>query len=339
MGHDIQKMPAFQRGLSLVELMVAMALGLLLMSGVISVFISAKQSYTYQDATSQLQENARFALEMMTREIRMVGYGGCSDSVSVANTLENYTGLADDYSTGLKGYEGDATNSSFPADFQSDSLPNTDAIIIHTVNSGSELSVTGHEPASAKISLSTSHSLQEGDILLLVDANCSNIAIFTYTGPNNNQNNATHVVHNTGNIAPAYQNCTKALKGKFDCDDQSGSQSTAYSPGSSLFSVDSFAYYIGESSFDPTINSLYRLKMDGASEEVVEGIDDLELYYGLASGTNIQYVKASAVLDTQWPEVKSVRIILTSNSLTKVEGQPLSKTFTATVKIRNRGED
>lgn len=331
-------MPAFQRGLSLIELMVAMALGLLLMTGVISVFLSAKKSYTYQDATSQMQENARFALEMMTREIRMVGYGGCSDSVSVANTLKNYTGLADDYSQGLRGYEGDATNSTFPANIKSHALPNTDAIKIHTVNSNSELSVTGHQPASAKISLSTSHSLREGDILLLVDANCSNIAIFTYTGPNNNNNNATHVVHNIGNIAPAYQNCTKALKGNFDCSDLSGSQSVAYSPGSSLFSVDTFAYYIGVSSFDPAINSLYRLKMDGTREEVVEGIDDMELYYGVASGGNIQYVKAGSVALSQWPDVKTVRVILKSNSLTPVDGQPLSKTFTTTVKIRNRGE-
>ena len=164
MAHKIHKMPVFQHGLSLIELMIAMVLGLLLMSGVISIFLSAKQGYVNQDATSQLQENARFALEMMTREIRMVGYGGCSDAVSVANTLENYTGLADDYSLGLRGYEGDATNSTFPAAFKTASLPDTDAIIVHTVNSNSELSVTGHQPSSAKISLSTAHSLKEGDI-------------------------------------------------------------------------------------------------------------------------------------------------------------------------------
>lgn len=338
MAHKIHKMPVFQHGLSLIELMIAMVLGLLLMSGVISIFLSAKQGYVNQDATSQLQENARFALEMMTREIRMVGYGGCSDAVSVANTLENYTGLADDYSLGLRGYEGDATNSTFPAAFKTASLPDTDAIIVHTVNSNSELSVTEHKPSSATIFTSTSHSMQEGDILLLVDANCSNIAIFTYTGPNNNGNNATHAVHNTGNIAPAYQNCTKALKGNFDCGDLSGAQSVAYSPGSSVFSVDSFAYYIGVSSLDPAINSLYRLDMDGATEELVEGIDDLEIYYGVASGSNIQYRKAGSVSITEWPEVKSVRLILTSSSLTRIEGQPLTKTFTATVKIRNRGE-
>ncbi len=339
MRHYIRKMPANQRGLSLIELMVAMALGLLLMTGVVSVFISAKQSYTHQDATSQIQENARFALEMMTREMRMVGYGGCSDSVSVANTLDSYSGLATDYSLGLRGYEGDATNSTFPANLKSKALPNTDAIIIHTVNTNSELTVTGHQPASAKVSLATSHSIQIGDVLLLVDANCSNIAIFTYTGPNNNGNGATHVVHNTGNVTNhSHKNCTKALKGNFDCDDLSGSQSVAYSKGSSLFSVDSFAYYVGVSSLDPSINSLYRLDMDNNREEVVEGIDDLELYYGVATGSNIQYRKAGAITLAQWPDVKSVRIVLTSNSLTKIQGQPLSKTFTTTVKIRNRGE-
>tara|TARA_R110001592_G_scaffold52511_7_gene160663 strand:+ start:1314 stop:2336 length:1023 start_codon:yes stop_codon:yes gene_type:complete len=339
MRQDIQKMPFFQRGLSLIELMIAMVLGLLLMSGVVSIFLSAKQGYVNQDATSQLQENARFALEMMTREIRMVGYGGCSDAISVANALESYSGLADEFSIGLRGYEGDATNSTFPPTLKANAQPNTDAIIVHTVDTSGELSVTGHQPSSAKISLSTPHSIQKGDILLMVDANCSNMAIFAYTGPTNGGNSATIAVHNTGNLSGfSYKNCTKALKGNFDCDDMSGAQSVAYSPGSSVFSIESFAYYIGESSLDPTINSLYRLDMDDNSEELVEGIDNLEIYYGVASGANIQYRKAGLVAAAQWPEVKSVRLILTSSSLTLVGGQPLTKTFTATVKIRNRGE-
>lgn len=50
-----------QRGLSLVELMIAMALGLILTLGVIRIFISSKQTYTVVTSQSQAQENARVA--------------------------------------------------------------------------------------------------------------------------------------------------------------------------------------------------------------------------------------------------------------------------------------
>jgi type IV pilus assembly protein PilW len=333
-----QNRPAHQHGLSLIELMIAMVLGLLLMSGVISIFLSAKQGYINQDATAQLQENARFALDMMTHEIRMAGFGGCSDAISVANTLDGDAGLANNYSEGLRGYEGDASNSTFPAKLSTAS-PNTDAIIIHTIDSNSNLGVDSHNPNAATIHLSESHSIKPGAILLLVDSNCSNMAIFANTGPTNNTNNATNSNHNTGNLVGyGYENCTKKLKGNFDCSDTSGAQSVAYSAGSSLFTVESLAYYIAPSAFDASVTSLYRLDIDDTSDEMVEGISNLEIFYGVATSTNIQYLKPSAISADQWVDVKSVRLILTSNSLTLIDGAPLTKTFTSTVKLRNRGE-
>lgn len=328
----------FQKGLTLVELMVALVLGMLLITGVISIFITSKQGYANQDATSQLQENARFSLEMMSREIRMAGYGGCSDAISVANTLDGYSGMADGFENGLQGYEGDASNSTFPASLSA-ALPNTDAIIIHSVDGNGELSVTEHKPKSATIKLSEAHSIKPGAILILVDANCSNMGIFANTGPTNNNDNATTSNHNEGNIVGyGYKNCTKSLKGDFDCADTSGALTEAYSDGSSLFSANSFAYYVATSTNDPSISSLFRLDIGGASEEMVEGVTDLEIFYGVASGNNLQYRKASSVAANKWADVKSVRLIITASSLTNVSGAPLTKTFTATIKLRNRGE-
>lgn len=63
-----------QLGLSLVELMVAMALGLLLMTGVIQVFLSSRQTYAANEAMGRLQENGRFALEFIARSARLAGY-------------------------------------------------------------------------------------------------------------------------------------------------------------------------------------------------------------------------------------------------------------------------
>jgi type IV pilus assembly protein PilW len=78
-----------QRGLSLVELMVTLLLGLIIMAGVIQIFISNKATYTVQEGLVQIQENMRFAFETMAHDIRMSGYLGCSRSVDTNIALSN----------------------------------------------------------------------------------------------------------------------------------------------------------------------------------------------------------------------------------------------------------
>lgn len=63
-----------QRGLTLVELMIAMVVGLLLLSGVIQIFLSSKQSYRLQEGFSRLQENGRFAMDVLTLNLRHAGF-------------------------------------------------------------------------------------------------------------------------------------------------------------------------------------------------------------------------------------------------------------------------
>jgi type IV pilus assembly protein PilW len=66
-----------QSGLSLVELMVSMLLGLLLSAGVVSVYLSAKRHYLYEEQMSRMQENARYAMRLLSRELAMAGlFGG-----------------------------------------------------------------------------------------------------------------------------------------------------------------------------------------------------------------------------------------------------------------------
>ena len=63
-----------QLGLSLVELMVALVLGLVLMTGVIQVFLASRQTYATNEAMARMQENGRFALEFISRSARLAGY-------------------------------------------------------------------------------------------------------------------------------------------------------------------------------------------------------------------------------------------------------------------------
>ena len=65
-----------KNGFTLVELMVAMTLGLLIVLGVIQVMMSNQISYRTNDELSRIQENGRFALDLLANDIRMAGYQG-----------------------------------------------------------------------------------------------------------------------------------------------------------------------------------------------------------------------------------------------------------------------
>ena len=69
-----------QHGLTLLELLVAITLGLAVVTGTIQIYLGTSQTYRVQEAQSRIQENGRFALERLNREIRMAGLGGPSTS-------------------------------------------------------------------------------------------------------------------------------------------------------------------------------------------------------------------------------------------------------------------
>ena len=71
-----------QHGLSIVELLVAIVISMLLLTGVIQVFFSSKQTYASNEAASRLQENGRFALEFIAQSARHAGYVEAANSTT-----------------------------------------------------------------------------------------------------------------------------------------------------------------------------------------------------------------------------------------------------------------
>ncbi|MGB5408926.1 MAG: PilW family protein [Thiogranum sp.] len=72
--HHMSKLCQLQHGFSLVEILVAMAIGLLLTAGLIQILSGSKQTYRVQDNLSRLQENGRFAIVQLGNSIRMAGF-------------------------------------------------------------------------------------------------------------------------------------------------------------------------------------------------------------------------------------------------------------------------
>lgn len=65
------------KGVTLVELMVAMVIGMFVLAGVMYVFVTSRQTYQYNDAVARLQENGRIALDIISNDVHMAAFSGC----------------------------------------------------------------------------------------------------------------------------------------------------------------------------------------------------------------------------------------------------------------------
>jgi type IV pilus assembly protein PilW len=79
MTHALPKNPIARNrsaGMTLIELMVALAIGAFMMIGAVTVFMQSRTTFRVTESISRLQENARFVLEALEGDIRMAGYFG-----------------------------------------------------------------------------------------------------------------------------------------------------------------------------------------------------------------------------------------------------------------------
>ncbi|QAX86976.1 pilus assembly protein PilW [Pseudomonas sp. DTU12.3] len=81
------------RGFGLIELLIALALGLIVVLGVVQTFIAAKNTYVSQNSAAAMQEDARFLLSKMIQEIRMVGMFGCLGTITDSSTAGDFNAV------------------------------------------------------------------------------------------------------------------------------------------------------------------------------------------------------------------------------------------------------
>lgn len=347
-----------QKGFSIVELMIAMVLGLVLMGGVIQVFISTKQAYNLNEEMAWVQENARFSVGFMAEDLRMAGYYGCaSRSTSVANVLNDPdSSWVSDFGKGLHGFDGDDASfpvASFPQPVTAtlpNSVPKPDVFTVHKADLDNSFQVTGHNTKSAVIDVQGNHPYPNGTILIVSD--CHHSAVFQSTG-----NGSNKVNHNTGSTASP-GNCSKGLGVPVVCSTLGNGY--AYKEDAFIMRAVGHAYYIDTASNG--VPSLFRESLDTGgltttAEEMVQGVENLQIQYGLdTNGDSLpdRYVDASGVSDAQWEsDVVSARISLLLRSLTEIASEPqtfsymgashtptdkyVRRVFSSTVKLRNRG--
>lgn len=363
-----------QNGLSLVEIMIAMVIGLILTAGVIQLFLGSKTTYRFHDAVSRVQENARFALEALNFDVRMAGNMGCSAYVQTfVNTL-NGPPPAFNPGAGIQGWEANGT-----APGNTFALPNANAAVVDASTSGwttaagatldaGTMALPGSDivriyrgdgntgtinsispGASTVVNVTPNANVQDGDILLLSDC-----------GPRAYWSQACNTQSIGGGVsinAVLSAGCTPGNIPAIPINLQAGGQ---------LIRLESYIYYVGKRG-DNANNppGLFRRPLGaaagngaaaGAAEEVVEGVESMQILYGIDTNNDRvveNYVTANNVVD--WTDVLSVQVALlmratelgddVSGAVTHVIGgvnatasndRRLRQVFNTTIALRNR---
>ncbi|MGI9281391.1 MAG: PilW family protein [Endozoicomonas sp.] len=319
-----------QAGLSLVEMMVAMLLGLILIAGIGHLFLSANRTYLLQDELSRIQENARFAIDLIARDVRMAGSTGCPFSSELANAVftstDNRTWMAH-FDKGILGIPL-ANNSRVDSDAISES------IVIHRVDQENSLSVTSHNTGTARMTLSAPHDFNQGDLLAAVRSDCQGVSVFK-AGANTT---GSTVSHESGTSGTLY-NCTSQLGGTYNCLTSAADAKGENHTGSQILPLSSVVYYLRESNGVP---NLYR-RLAGettsgainSAEALLEGVEGLNLRYGYdsdADGIANQYRTAAdiSLFSLDWRNVTSVRMEILVRSFQEVTDTPQSYFFAGT---------
>lgn len=128
-----------QSGLSLVELMVAVVIGMLLLAGLLGVVTSSSRNYGELNKTSRQLENGRYALELLKEEIQHAGfYGGFYTLPAPPGTLPDPCGVTLAALEGalglpLQGYNAPTNASALSCLDDADFLAGTDILVVrHT---------------------------------------------------------------------------------------------------------------------------------------------------------------------------------------------------------------
>lgn len=321
---SVGRAPKRLAGLSLVEVMIAMLLGLVLLAGIYRVYLTTARTSVTTESLAARQEAIRYVSERLAQDVRMAGYRGClSDTGEIRNTLNPDPSAAgssrDEFSHGdflyryeryAEGFEATAGGWSpaLPAEL-GEARPGTDVLSVRA-SLDPEVFVIKEMPntsADLKTNPLNPAPLHDGDIVMITD--CSGAAIFQISRYNLDNSHNAHgvpatygnIVHNAGMGAglPSPGNWTKDLGRR-------------YPIGSQLVRIGTISYLIRDS-VRGSGPALWRV-VDGQAQEIAEGVENLQLLYGDDSdGDRVpdDYRPASAFTSTKaWRRVVSLRVAL-----------------------------
>lgn len=306
-----------QKGVTLVELLIALMLGLLLTAGMIQVFVGNRATYEFNDSLSRIQENARFALDHIAYNARMGGYSGCLSDVPIHNNLTvPLTDFRFDIENGIYGYDATGTtsdddeydldpvsggtwNEALPADL-SGVVAGSDVLVVRSIG-GNAVSLISPFTNAAQLFVDPSHNFLEGEVLVVSD--CQKASVFQVTGIDNGGHNIVH--SNAGSFTPGNSG-------------PNWGPEQDYGLGAELARLQTFAFYVGDGPNGPALFQ-HRLNSSATivAEELAQGIETMQIRYGVDTvgedGAVDDVVSAAFIAD--WTTVVSVEVSLLARAV------------------------
>lgn len=302
-----------QSGLTLTELLVAMAVALLLLFGVVSLYLANKSSFRHQEVTARLNEDGRYVLDLLAFDLRNAGYTGCGVASAHSNVVTDFTTKwwLDNRSM-LRGYD---ESTGYPTDLAGASS-DSDALVIMYRDNESELSIVSHDAINARFVLGNNHVFSPGEVLYATD--CVRDTVFQMSGPNTGSTNL--VEHKVGTVSPG--NCQPELGSSCG---QVPVTSYTYAAGGFVSRLIAKAFYIAPASSGQG-NSLYVNSLAGGTLgipmvfEIMPNVQAMRIRYGLdldCDGVADRFATAgqvdaaplcAAVLASPWEMVVSAKI-------------------------------
>ena len=86
----IQSSLRSNRGLSLVELMIALTISVFLGLGMVQVFSAQRAAYAANESLARIQENSRFAMSFLQHDLRMTGNMACLNELGFQGRIYNH---------------------------------------------------------------------------------------------------------------------------------------------------------------------------------------------------------------------------------------------------------
>lgn len=318
------------RGVSLVELMIAMALGLLLLGACGYFYLASLTSTQSTLSVSRVQESGRLAMELIGRDIRGAGDLLCDNRHPVANLLAErdrpFWATFGDALEGAAAGNGGSFEDPLLATGTGagQRLPDSPALRLWTMVPLA-LGATGQVASNQPIPVAGNQPPAVGAPLLLCDFRMAALVRVTGSGSS------------IGHTAPA--NCTSYFSVGAACPSQAPVEAAQH-----RFGVDTafglprqVRWFVGND--ERGMPSLYRQELvDGqvaSGGPVLAGVNRFSLRY-LVDG-QADYVTAAQIADSQWGRVRAVDVQLQLEARTGAGGQPvISRAFQQTYSVRSR---
>jgi len=303
-----------QRGFTLVELLVGLVVGMLVIASAIGVFVAQQSSAQIARGQQELQQQARFVLDVMARDLRAAGDFSCVPGITPVNVLASATAAGYPFDQGgLRGaHWNGSTLSNLPAwrGASDVSQARSDVLVAYGLLSASVLHAAMGSSGDLSLDVRKPFSgWQAGDVLLLSD--CRAAAVFQASAVAAHATDATRIT------------VTRAA---------GAGLGQAFGKGAVVGRLMHTWYWIAQPA-DGNPRGLYR-RLAGASSAMLLGdlVQQMQLRYdvdsnadGLADSTDLE---ATAVTD--WTRVIRVRIKLLMRSREALLSQAAAYRFPST---------